>query len=125
MPQATSALVPEPETSSTFIGRMLAAHAIPAMPIPLSPMAAAMPATCVPCPLSSSVTPPGATQFVPINILPLNSGSVLETPVSTTATTELALPAVTPQAAGALIFCGPHCFVEKNGSLGSTNARYT
>src|SRR2546425_1895154 len=122
-PHAIAELSHSPELAKqTFIGRMPAAQLMPAMPTPLLPMAAAIPATCVPC-MTLTGVPTGSggiVQLVPVNILPLNSGCVLSTSVSTTAMTELGLPVVISHAAGALIFCGPHC-LEKNGSLGVRN----
>jgi len=44
---------PEPLSSSTFIAQTLASGATPTTPIPLSD-AAAVPATCVPCPCPST-----------------------------------------------------------------------
>src|SRR5438876_526083 len=53
MPAATWSLVPDPLASRTRTGRILAPGATPATPIPLSLTAAAIPATCVPCPFWS------------------------------------------------------------------------
>jgi hypothetical protein len=48
MPAAMSSKDP-PVSPSALTARMLASGATPAMPMPLSVSAAAMPATCVPC----------------------------------------------------------------------------
>src|SRR2546430_16699871 len=108
MPHTSVVVVKTPVLSADLIGRILEPQEIPAMPAPLLPMAAAIPATCVPWPLSSSVEPPGTTQFVPGKSLPANTGRVLDTPESTTAITELAFPVVVSLAAGTLTRCGPH-----------------
>ncbi len=53
MPWATPASEPEPLSSSTRTGRMLAPGATLSTPIPLSASAATIPDTCVPWPLPS------------------------------------------------------------------------
>jgi hypothetical protein len=61
MPLAMSSKEPLP-SSSTLIGITLASRATPAMPIPLSVAAAAMPDTWVPCASGSWPTPSGPFQ---------------------------------------------------------------
>ena len=61
MPFATFAALPLPFRSRTRTGRILALGAMPAMPRLLLYRAAMMPATWVPCPLSSLALVPGAT----------------------------------------------------------------
>ena len=56
MPRAMLASVPAPSAPSTFTGMMRALGAMPATPRLLPVVAAAMPATCVPCPLSSEAS---------------------------------------------------------------------
>ena len=50
IPLATAATLPLPDASSTFTGITGAVKATPAPPARLFAAAAAMPATCVPCP---------------------------------------------------------------------------
>ena len=54
IPAATCESVPKPLASSTFTGSTLAFHAAPAMPTSLFVVAAATPATSVPCPITES-----------------------------------------------------------------------
>src|SRR5207245_9480703 len=104
-PQEMSEFAHDPEALQTFIGRIPAVQLIPAMPVPLSPMAAAIPATCVPCDGGGNVS---VVQLVPAKTLPPKSGCVLSMAESTTATTVLGLPAVMSQADGALLGLGRH-----------------
>src|SRR3989344_9091778 len=89
-PQMTDDHVPEPELLRTRTAHSLASGATPTTPRELS-AAAIVPATCVPCPLSSShfvgsTAAPLATKFCPPRILACKYGWSLSTPVSTTHT---------------------------------------
>src|SRR5713226_2499867 len=90
------------------------------MPTKLLVTAAAMPATCVPCPLMSS-TVLLSLKLTLAAILPARSDWLCETPVSTTATIVLALLLLTVQASAASTLVSPHCS-PKLGSFGSSTA---
>src|SRR5438105_8319950 len=91
MPQlATDAYEPEPLEASTFTGTTVDVKDVPATPSALFVEAAAIPATCVPWPLSSSPvseTHVPLRQYAPsaVSICAARSGWVESTPVSTTA----------------------------------------
>jgi hypothetical protein len=122
-----SSVVPEPSAPKNFSGMIRELHVTPATPRALLPVAATVPATCVPCPLSSvgllspfaksqprqSSTyplPSSSTPFVrhPAQSSPAltqmfgaRSGWAVSTPVSMTATTTSELPVETDHASGA------------------------
>ncbi len=83
-------------------------------------VAAAMPATCDPWPLTSS-TVELELRFLLTTTLPWRSGCDTETPVSRTAILTVALPLFVVQASGALILLIPH-WSEKLGSSGTSAA---
>ncbi len=93
MPFAMSELEPLPSPSSTRTAMICACGATPATPIPLSAIAAAVPATCVPWRLKSSGSESPSTKSIPwmppgpVQRLPARSGCVRSTPVSTMAIT--------------------------------------
>src|SRR5438034_10188308 len=105
IPQAISELAHAPDVLHTWIGRMPAFQLTPAMPVPLFPSAAAIPATCVPC-ATAVVGPP--SQLFPVNTLPLHSRCVPSRALSTTATTALGLPSVIPPPPRPSLPPGPH-----------------
>jgi hypothetical protein len=98
MPAAISSKLP-PSSVRTLTASRFASGAVPATPVPLFVVAAAMPATCVPCVLGgpalgadsqSPLPQPFALVAQPVNvappaILPARSGWSRSTPESTTA----------------------------------------
>src|SRR5262249_25633719 len=92
IPFTIDAYEPDPVESSTFTGMMGDEYATPATPMPLFVAAPAMPATCVPWPLSSTAllelhVPLTLTQLAPSALWtrPERSEWLDSTPVSTTA----------------------------------------
>ena len=83
IPQMTCDQVPLPYRSRTLTAYMVVPGATPITPLPLF-LAAIVPATCVPWPLSSLAFGLPLTQLVPSTTL--RSGWVRATPVSITAT---------------------------------------
>ena len=84
---AMSLVSPVPVQSSALIGRMRTPNATPLMPAGSRPLAAMIPATCVPCELSSSSLGrhPGVselTKVAPGSSTPARSGWPRSTPVS-------------------------------------------
>ncbi len=57
MPAIAAEVVPLPREFMNFTASSLVDQQTPAMPVPLSPRAPTIPATCVPCPLSSCPEP--------------------------------------------------------------------
>jgi len=86
-----------------------APQSIPAMPAPLSPIAAAMPATCVPWPWSSCAVIVPVTKVVPVINFALRSGWFRSMPVSRMAMVMETAPVVISQACGAWMATGPYC----------------
>src|SRR5207244_12173541 len=83
MPQMTCAHVPLPGEFSTLTAYTVVFGATPTTPEPVF-LAAIVPATCEPCPLSSFALAPAVTQFFPLTAF--RSGCARLTPVSMTAT---------------------------------------
>ncbi len=111
MARLMSSVTPAPSAPSTRAMTRRASGATPAMPVPLSVLAAAMPATTVPWPSLSRAVPSRhepPMQSARASILPARSGCVASTPEST-------MPMVTPaplvigQASGAPIWVRFHC----------------
>ena len=92
------------------MGRILHPQARAATPLPLLLIAAAVPATAVPCPYTSRVSELLSYTFQPGTILAASSGCVPSTPVSRMAMMTLLLPVVRSHAAGPLILGKCHSF---------------
>ena len=120
MPAATSTSLPEPVESSTLTGRIDASGATPDSARPLPSTSATVPATCVPCPLSSTASSLRAITFQPGSRRPARSG-VAATPVSTTATT-MPAPRVTAQAAATPMASRPHCCARPGSGVARSSA---
>jgi hypothetical protein len=77
MPRASSDELPTRLASSTLTDMIFTPGAMPLPPTPLAPVAATMPATCVPWPSSSVALWPGAIMFAPwtSSTWPLRSSS--------------------------------------------------
>ena len=139
-------VLPLPSAARNFNGNTIPVQLIPVTPLPLFPAPAIVPATCVPCPLSSmgihvfviALKPrvPAAQVTVPVPNATVNSrgalhtfadksGCVKSTPVSITPTITPFDPVVISQASvapisapGRAAFSNPHKF-PKSGSFGS------
>ena len=105
MPAAMSSSLAEPCESRTLTGMILPRQAPPDTPCPLLVMAAAMPATIVPWPKSSSGVGSLLTKSHPGTSRPARSGWLSCTPESMMARIIESLPVVVSQAAGRCISC--------------------
>ncbi len=112
-----------PWQSRAFTGRMRTPKAAPAMPWPLFPFAPMIPATCVPCPLSSNVVPGlqpddgDETKVAPGRTAPARSGCAASMPVSTVATVIAADPRTPSQARSTSVLRSPHWPTPNPGSV--------
>ena len=119
-PAAMFASVPVPRASMTFTGRIEHAGQAPIAPSRFMAPAAVV-ATSVPCPWSSSAFPSPFTSSTPGRTRPARSAWPANTPVSTTAITTEGLPVPKSQARGRPSCCQGQGVAVYPGSAGTVS----
>jgi hypothetical protein len=112
-----------PSVRSLFSISSLQSYPAPAMPMPLSAAAQARPATCVPCPMRSTVAEPSSgspSRSLVYSICPARSAWVPSTPESITATLA-PTPCVTLHACGNPSRSAHHSIGVPGGVLGAVS----
>ena len=115
--------MPTPCALRTRKGMICALGATPAIPMPLSVLAAITPVTAHPCPNSSCGVPSSSKKSQPASMRPSRSGWSAQTPLSITATVT-----VDGSSSSSLHTCGApkmgkaHCSAKSGSSGGSKSS---